>query len=351
MLLLFLFQAELAMEGVRHGLALYAKSVFPALFPFLVLSELILSGGIGSRLGSLLARPFRVLFGVSKTGSSALVLGTLCGQPVASCAAISLFEQGQISRKEAQRISLFANNPSSGFLIAVVGGALFGNTGAGVALFCITLLSSALLGIELHFLFGKTEQIEYKCHNGTEKSTFSTKFTIAVQRALSTLLQLGAFLVFFSALASILAGSLVHTPLDSQWRVPLLGILEITTGIHAAITSLPAYSAFRFAAFLSGFGGICVCMQILSLTQKCAIQAWQYLLAKLFQGGIALLLCEGYLRLFQPVLIPAQSIPTGIFHTSTSIIAIACCALPLIAFLCFSKERQSLKNKRTKLEK
>ena len=79
-------------------------------------------------ISRLFYRPFRALFGVSRAGSGALILGALCGQPVASCAALELYEHGMITEEETVRISLFANNPSAGFLIAAVGGTLFGNT-------------------------------------------------------------------------------------------------------------------------------------------------------------------------------------------------------------------------------
>ena len=339
LLLLFLFHTPLAIEGVQRGLSLFAQSVLPALFPFLVLSELILSSGIGHVIGRVLARPLGALFGVSEAGGGALLLGALCGQPVASSSAVSLYERGEISKDEARRISLFANNPSSGFLIAAVGGTLFGNASAGMALFCITMLSSALLGMTLRLCFGKTDKMVKKYRNGIDNRPFFTLFTEAVQRGFFCILQIGAFLVFFSSLSNVLSGFFARTPYDRKWQHLLFGALEITAGIHTAVTTLPAYSAFRLAAFLCGFGGICVCMQILSITQKCEVSALHYLIAKLFQGGIALLLGEGYLRLLHPVLTPVQSIPTGILRTNASLITIACYTLFLIIFFTFSKRK------------
>lgn len=313
LLLLFLSHTALATKGVQEGLSLFLETVFPALFPFLVLSEFMLFSGVGDMLGLAIARPMNMLFGVSRAGSKALLLGVLCGQPIASSTAISLYEKEEISKEEAQRISLFANNPSSGFLISAVGGALFGNTGVGIALFCITQLSAISLGIALRLFFGKAEEKEKKCHNGADKCPLSTLFTTAVQRAFSCVLQIGAFLIFFSALKSTLAGLLTSLPLPTKWHAWLFGCLEITAGIQAAANTLSCYSAIRLAAFLCGFGGVCVCFQILSISQKCDLRISSYLLAKLFQGCLALLFCEGYLRLFKPLLSPTQSVPASTF--------------------------------------
>lgn len=343
LLLLFLSYSALAIDGARHGLSLFLKTVFPSLFPFLVLSDLILSSGSGYTIGGILSRPFRALFGISRAGSGALALGILCGQPVASSCAASLCEKKEITPKEAQRISLFGNNPSSGFLVAAVGGVLFGNTAAGTALFCITLLSCGILGFLLRLFFGKVAQNEEKCRNGMDKRPFFTLFTDAVQHAFSCVFLIGAFLVFFSSFSFVLKGFLMRTPLDAKCYPWLFGCLEITGGIHTGVTALSPYSAFRLAAFLCGFGGICVCMQILSIAKKCGLSVGVYLLAKLFQGGISLLLCECYLRLFKPILSPPQSIPTGTL--STRLPAYTFAILLIFAVLLFLNKRKAQKRK------
>lgn len=307
---LFLFNTTLAADGVRRGLALCAKSIFPTLFPFLVISELILSSEIGTWLCELLGRPLGKLFGISNSAAGAFAMGVLCGQPVASCAAVSLCVQKRIGANEVVHLSLFANNPSIGFLVAAIGGALFGNTTAGIALFCITLLSAVIVGTLLRFFVKKEIFETQKGKNGVPKQPFSLIFTQAVKRGATSLFCLGSFLVFFSALTSVLGGVLQNTPFPQKLQPLLFGLLEITTGIHGTVAVLPAYSAFRLSAFLCGFGGVCVCMQILSITQEQRPMIWRYLLVKLFQGGVALLLCEGYLRFFHPVLTPNKTLPT-----------------------------------------
>jgi hypothetical protein len=93
LLLLFLSQTASATQGVRWGLDLFFKRVFPALFPFLVLSEFILSLGVDQRNTKYLTRPLSLLFGISEAGAGALFLGILCGQPIASSSAVALLEK------------------------------------------------------------------------------------------------------------------------------------------------------------------------------------------------------------------------------------------------------------------
>ena len=269
-------------------------------------------------------------------------MGVLCGQPVASCAAVSLCEQKKIAANEVAHLSLFANNPSVGFLVAAVGGSLFGNAAAGVALFCITFLSSLIMGALLRFFVKKEVFETQKYTNGIKKQPFFLLFTQAVKRGAASLFCLGSFLVFFSALTSVLGGVLQSTAFPQKLQPLLFGLLEITTGIHSGATMLPAYSAFRLSAFLCGFGGLCVCMQILSITQEQSPVIGKYLLVKLFQGGLALLLCESYLRLFPPTLSPSQSVPTIALGTTFPVLG-ALLSLLLLTLL-FRKKRASSEN-------
>lgn len=326
-----LSNTALAMDGVRRGLSLCLQTLIPALFPFLVLSELFVACGAGDVLGRFLGRPIAALFGLSQGGACAVLLGALCGQPVATTTACSLFERGEIEQTELERISLFANNPSSAFLTAAVGTALFGNASAGMALFSITLFSSAAVGVILHVFCGKVGTFQKKCPNGARKVLCATDVTGSIKRAFFTLLQVCAFLLFFCALSACLGTPL--TEIAPIWRVLLCGILEITGGISAAATTLSPVLAFRMTAFFSSFAGLSVCLQILSVTDGKGVRISHYLVAKLAQGGIALALCEGYLYFFHPTLSPTASVPTGAFVGSSPFLVIVSLSLVLAIFI------------------
>ena len=324
---ILLSNSTLAMDGVRRGLSLCTETVFPALFPFLVLSELFALCGAGEVLGRILGRPIAALLGLSRTGACAVLLGALCGQPVASASALSLCERGEIGKKELERITLFANNPSSAFLTAAVGTALFGNAGAGMALFFITLLSCAIVGAGLRIFCGKVSDFEKKPPNGARKVLSATDITGGIKRAFFTLLQVCAFLLFFCALSACFCAPLKE--LSPVLAVLISGILEMTGGISTAATTLPPALAFRLAAFFSSFAGLSVCLQILSITEGKGVHITHYLATKLVQGGVALLLCEGYLRLFRPVLSPTGSVPTGAFSARFPTLALMLALLVL----------------------
>ncbi len=309
LLILLFHSSDAAMDGVRQGLSLCLETLIPSLFPFLVVSELMVRLGAGEVLGKLIGRPLRAVLGLSDAGTSSLLLGTLCGFPVGSTTAITLYNEGRIDKKELDRLTLFCNNPSSGFLISAVGIALFGSRAIGVAIFCITVLSALLTGMVLRIGFGKAESGNIPA-NGVKKRVSATDFTQSVRNAFSSLATIVAFVLFFSCTAHCLRELLSPLGLSKVTESLLFGVLEMTAGIaHATATLAPPF-AFRLVVFFASFSGISVALQLFCIGESVRLRLSAYLLTKCLQAGIALLLAEGYLRFFHPHLGTVKSVQT-----------------------------------------
>ena len=91
-------------EAVRQGVALCGRSVIPSLFPFFVLSSLLIACGASELLSALLSPLMRPLFGLSGTGAAALALGLCGGYPVGARTAAELVENGALSQEEGERL-------------------------------------------------------------------------------------------------------------------------------------------------------------------------------------------------------------------------------------------------------
>ena len=121
-------------QAVRESLTLYAQVILPALFPFFVLSALVVSSGLASALGRMLEGQMRRLFRVNGRCAAALVLGLIGGYPVGAKTVSELYRSGQCTRAEAQRLLFFCNNAGPAFLIGVVGGGIFHSRAIGLLL-------------------------------------------------------------------------------------------------------------------------------------------------------------------------------------------------------------------------
>ena len=79
-----------SMAAARDGLALCGNVIIPSLFPFFVLSSLVVELGMSRYLGRLLEGVMAPLFRVGGACSSALALGFVGGYPVGARTAIAL---------------------------------------------------------------------------------------------------------------------------------------------------------------------------------------------------------------------------------------------------------------------
>lgn len=309
--ILVLRNADAAVEYMGRGLSLCAKTVIPSLFPFMVISELLVSSGAGEALGRLFSRFMRWVFGISGAGASALFLGSMCGFPVGARTAVALYDKGVISRSECQHLLTFTCNPSSAFLITAVGVSLYDSRPLGVTLYCVVLGSGLLTGFLARlFLRSPKEPAEHPHYPSGLHPGGVESFTGAVSTAATGMLTVCAYVIFFSTLTGVMGCTVGKWGRGEGLGFTLLcGLLEMTGGISQASTLSGDLGLILTAAF-AGWSGISVHCQIMTLCGGRGLSFKPYLLAKAFQGLLCGGVTAGILRWFPSLMRPAEGIVT-----------------------------------------
>ncbi len=286
-LVLFLAEAGFVRAAAAEALSLCARSVIPALFPFLVVSSLLLSLGLGELLSPMLAGLMEPLFRVDGVGSSALLLGLVGGYPIGAKTAADLYRGGRLSRPEAERLLAFCNNSNPVFLISVLGVGVFGSVRAGVWLWLIHLLSALLTGL----LFRNHGGPARRQAGGTaafQAVSLFAAFVAAVRESLSGMLSVCAFVTFFYVLARPLASL-------GGWLGPVLvGLTELFS-----LTPLlrPDRFGFILASAMAGWGGLSVLCQTAAVLEGSGLRLQSCAAGKAVQGllaGLLAALLAGY---------------------------------------------------------
>ena len=278
MLVWFLADAAAIKGAMGEALTLCARSVIPALFPFLVASSLLLSLGFGELAAPWLAGLMEPLFRVPGAGSAALLLGLVGGYPIGAKTAADLYRNRLVTRSEAERLLAFANTSNPVFLISVLGVGVFGSVRVGVWLWLIHLLSDLLTGL-LFRGSGKDAVSQTVSRNTAFRSvSFVTAFVEAVRSALSGILSVCAFVSFFYVLARPLAA--FSGPLGPA----LVGITEL-------FSLTPLLTADTFGLILAsgcaGWGGLSVLCQTAAVLEGSGLSLRNCLFGKAVQGGLA----------------------------------------------------------------
>lgn len=271
-------------EGVRSGLSLCCSSLIPALFPFSVLTNVLMNCGGGITDGPRAEKRMRRLFRLPGEAEPAVLLGLLGGFPLGAMIASDLCERGRLTKDEAERTAALCNNAGPAFVIGAVGAGVFGSVRIGAALFLIQAVSAVLCGI----LLRREKSGKSSAKHGTEQKTlrFSAAFSDALGKSAVSMLRICAIVVFFSALSSLLRAVLPLNRLPAVVYACIYGAMELTGGCFA-LTGIREELAFRAAAALLGWGGFCVHMQAMDSFSRVGISPLPYLRRK----GLQALLC------------------------------------------------------------
>lgn len=288
-LLLILRNPDVAIEYMTAGLRLCARTVIPSLFPFLVLSELIVSGGIGRILLRPVALPLSRLFRLPPDGCCAMLLGMFCGFPVGARAAVSAFDRGELSQDETERVICASTVPSSAFLLNAVGVSLHGSRRFGSVLLSVTLASALLIGLLMARLPAKDppgrQPVSPPQPVHTPKSG-ARFFTDAIRQALVSMLTVSAYVVFFSAFCGTLTVLGNRLQLPETARAAVYCLFELSGGVSAASALTPPLASALFTAFAVGWSGLSVHCQVLSVSDGRGLRMRRYFLAKLLHGAL-----------------------------------------------------------------
>lgn len=290
-----------ASEAAREGLALCYNVVIPSLFPFFILSSLLVELGLASGLGRALEKIMRPLFGVSGAGASALALGLVGGYPVGARTALELYETRQCSRAEAERLLCFCSNCGPAFLLGVVGTGVFQDPAAGLLLCAVHIVSALLVGVLFRLLRPAPEGCSAASAPAIRAASAPAAFTGAIKGAFSATLNICAFVVCFTILirlltatgllprlAALLGGALAPLGLGEGWILRLLGgMLELTTGVTALAGAGQLAGRMVLASFLLGWGGLSVHCQTAALLEGSGLRMRGYLVGKLLHGLLA----------------------------------------------------------------
>lgn len=286
LLFTLLFFSSSPTETVKRSLTLCYTTVIPAVFPFMIVTNLLLRTGAHRLLGSLLSRPMKLIFGCSESVSSAVALGFLCGFPVGAVSAATLYSNGEISKNELKRSLLFINNPSAAFVIGGVGIGMFSSAKIGRTLYLSVLIPAIMIGIISRYIFPADSISEHFTieQRNDKKESFAFKLTQAISESAANMLTVCACVVFFSVPVGIISEIFGKYSTHADLGAILSSFFEISGGCRASGSLSSPLQALMMCAFACAWSGLSVHIQIFSVCGKCDVSFTPYIISKLIQG-------------------------------------------------------------------
>ena len=284
--------------GATQGLLLWFNTVLPTLFPFLIITGLLIRTN-AVRLISRAAGPLlSPLFGISGNASFAVLGGFLCGYPMGAKIASDLVSEGLIAREEGAYLLSFCNNTSPMFIISYVVWQSLQDRSLLLPSLLI-LYASPILSSFLFRRFYKRPRIPVRgetplaAAQDTGRTPFFKILDQCIMDSCETITKVGGYIIVFCILLALLQTLPVSSLL---WNGMLLPSLEITAGVKmTADVTFPLTLRYILTMALTSFGGLCAAFQTQCMVQKHGFPMLPYITEKLITAVVTSLFAFFYI--------------------------------------------------------
>lgn len=344
---LLLCMPKAAAQAAREGLQLCIEVVIPSLFPFLVLSSMLVSTGAISALGRSLEGVTRRVLHLDGSCAAVLAVGLVGGFPVGARTAARMYEDGQCSKDEAERMLAFCNNCGPAFVFGFAGSAVLGSARAGLMLYISQIIGALLVAL-------LTRPNERGCTalppaavltENNPRPSFPAALTQAVRSSFGAIGDICAFVLFFAVTTGILracgafalaSGMLCKLNVDpAVSNALLLGVFEVSAGVAAlGDVAQPEWVRLALCSAIMGWSGLSVHCQVISVTEDAGLSVKRYMRGKMLHCAIAAAAAAAMGLVF-----PAKQAVTTAGFAPGAGAAAACIVLPAILLIVGIKDK------------
>lgn len=255
------------------------KNIIPALFPFMVISSMIVYSGAADILGRIF--PVSKIYSLPACASAPIIIGAMCGFPLGAKAATELFERGYLNKTETEILISAANNTGPSFIIFIIGAKYWNDIKLGIYLYAGQIICSILSSVIVNKFVFPMHQKKATKHTPIKINSLTESLSKAIASASVSSLNICGFITFFNVLSSVLISLLSFVPVNINMLI--LGLLEFSDAALMTASYRSLYSIF-ICGFSIGWSGLSVFCQTASFTIPLKLSLKRCILTKLIQG-------------------------------------------------------------------
>ena len=281
-----------------NGFIMWAECVLPSLFPFMVITLIMIKSGFAERI-SLPLKRVTGLFNLPPASAVCLIISLCSGYPAGSRCLLEFYESGCLSARDMKKLSILCSTSGPLFIIGSVGVRMFGDKSAGLKMLLAHFLSVIVIALLLSLISKRGEKRELKRAPVKGNLLYDSFYGAIISVAVA-----GGFIAFFAVTARIFSDFnflivfekffALFTDAESAKSVSL-GLIEATIGCRE-LSAAAGKLALPFAGFLITFGGVSILLQQLAYLKKAGVNSLYFISIKLIQAiacfFILLLICS-----------------------------------------------------------
>lgn len=319
-IILCLFAKETS-QVAKNAIYLCLDIVIPSLFPFFVLSKIIIPYISLFPCPKFLKRLIERVFYLPYYTIFIILLGFMSGYPSGAKMTRDMLDQKLLNSRQASKLLPMANNCSPLFVIGTIGAGLFKSIKLGVFLLLIHWISgliAALITGKLAYTpasgrkeynypaqTGRGYHQEYIKRDNTTIS-LSALFTASIEEAAILCIKVSGYIVLFAVISELLSllgvfsllggffsllftGNSQTTAFSEFITASLKGFMEITSGAQAIynLKNIQLNVQLAVVSAIFGFAGFSVHTQIMGIMKGAGCKYRVLFFGKLLHGAIA----------------------------------------------------------------
>ncbi len=282
LIIIILSNPDATFRYAYEGLYQWAAKMVPTLFPFMMISSIMVYSGADLELGHMLTRILKKIYRYSSYGLYAIFMGFFCGFPMGAKVVSDLLEKNKLNKSEANTLLAFCNNIGPAYFMGIIIPILhecgYHNTILFVfGMYGIPAVYGAVLGY-LHASRNRLAKIQYSDSINPSQGAPALSLASTLKKSCidntQALIVLGGYITFTNAFRILLD----FMPLSGNHKNILSSFLEIIGGVQAIYTTtlLPSQKVFWIMTALC-FGGVSCIMQTSSFLEKSGLSIGHYL--------------------------------------------------------------------------
>lgn len=298
LMIAILTNSKAILNSILFSLTLWKNNVFPSLFPFFVLSEILINYGFIELLAEFFKPFMHHFFKINSKASFVLIMSIFSGFPSSAKFVKELYLTKELNEFEATKVLMFSHFSNPLFILGTVSALFLNNMEVAYLIILCHYSANFIIG----FLFRnyypsniKLEKISIK--NGINKMikkrtssnlTFGEIITNSLINSINTLLLILGIITMFLVITTIIDNNI---SLNNYFQTLLNGFFEMTQGLkYVSLLDIPLKLKTTIATMFISFGGLSIHMQIISILSETKIKYFPFLTARILHTLISSLM-------------------------------------------------------------
>lgn len=274
---------NLVFDTVGFSLNIWITSLLPALFPFFIVSDILINYDVIKYFPKVIRNSIKYLFNVSDNGLVIILLSMLSGFPSNARNIKNMYLDKKITKEEGEHLLYFTHFSNPMFILGTIPLILNSNKISKYILIS-HYLANIILGICLrkYNRVNDSNTFNYK----EDKHNFGLVLTTSIRKSLDSVLSILGTLTIFLIISTLLIN---FFNLDNTSSLLIKSILELTSGLK----ELGSYNLLNkhlliISSCILSFGGLSVHMQVINELVDTDISYKNYFIGRILQVVLSL---------------------------------------------------------------